>query len=140
MTPVELTETLDCITDYRGSLCVVQKNKLRKPFDIKRVFWIYNVPQDAIRGEHANRNCTELLVAVNGSVKVSLTDGHSQCEVVLDRPDKGLYIPPMVWCRLMDFTPGTVCVCMTDQEYDVNFYINNYGDFLKETQNADTAL
>ena len=140
MTPLELTETFSCITDPRGSLCVAQKNLLRKPFDIKRVFWIYDVPQGATRGEHANRTCTELLVAIKGSVRVRLTDGYSECEVLLDSPDKGLYIPPMVWCHLMDFAPNTVCICMTDQDYDVNYYINNYEDFLKATQNGNHSL
>ena len=136
MTQVEELEHFKCITDERGALCVVQSDNLHVPFDIKRVFWIYGVPQGAERGEHANRSCTELLVAVSGSVRIWLTDGHTECEVLLDRPDKGLYIPPMVWCHLKDFSSDCVCLCMANQNYDEKLYLNDYNQFLEETKDA----
>ena len=134
MGQVENLETFRCLTDERGSLCVAQSNLLHQPFDIKRVFWIYGVPEGAVRGEHANRSCTELLVAVSGSVRVWLTDGISECEVVLDNPQKGLYIPPMVWCRLTKFSADCACICMANQDYDDKLYINKYEDFINETK------
>lgn len=134
MSPVNKVESFKCLKDKRGSLCVAQSNLLHEPFQMKRVFWIYDVPEEATRGEHANRSCTELLVAVSGSVKVWLTDGHSECEFLLDSPEKGLYIPPMVWCRLTQFSPNCVCICMADQDYDEELYINRYEDFIKEAQ------
>ena len=133
MSQVDHLESFRCLKDKRGSLCVAQSNLLHQKFDIKRVFWIYGVPEGAIRGEHANRSCTELLVAVSGSVKVWLTDGNSECEFVLDTPEKGLYIPPMVWCRLTAFSADCVCLCMANQDYDERLYINQYEDFIKET-------
>ena len=134
MYPIDKLESFKCSTDKRGSLCVAQSNLLHQDFDIKRVFWIYNVPEGAVRGEHANRSCTELLVAVHGSVRVWLTDGKSECEVVLDHPEKGLYIPPMVWCRLTHFSKECVCMCMANQDYNEDLYINKYDAFIKETQ------
>lgn len=140
MSPASLTERFCCLTDSRGALCVAQKDLLHRDFDIRRVFWIFDVPEGAIRGEHANRTCTELLVAVSGSVKVVLSDGNTQCEFLLDQPDKGLYIPPMVWCRLQDFAPGSVCVCMADQDYNEALYINRFEDFVQATRHAQPSL
>jgi dTDP-4-dehydrorhamnose 3,5-epimerase-like enzyme len=133
-------ELVRCVRDARGALCVVQANHIKYPMEIKRVFWICDVPKGAVRGEHANRNCTELLIAVNGSVRLWLTDGKTECEVKLDSPSVGIYIPPMVWCRLYDFSADCVCLCLADQDYDESQYINQYEDFLRETANASHSL
>ena len=134
--PLGHIETFKCITDSRGSLCVAQSDLLHEQFDIKRIFWIHGVPEGAVRGEHANRSCSELLVAVRGSVKVWLTDGFSEKEILLDNPREGLYIPPMVWCKLKDFTSDCVCLCLADQNYDETLYINQYEQFLNETSHG----
>lgn len=128
---LNLTEQIQVVTDIRGQLHVVQTNQLSRPFRPQRVFWITQVPKDTIRGEHANKACTELLVAVHGSFRVWLTDGHDSCEVLLDHPGKGLYIPPMVWCRLWDFSADSVALCMADLDYDKSLYINDYEEFLQ---------
>lgn len=132
----ELKETFLCKQDARGKLCVAQEDQFGKSFHIKRVFWICDVPAGAVRGEHANRQCTELLVAVKGSVEIWLTDGKDSYTFLLNRCDAGIYIPPMVWCRLKNFSEDCVCLCMADADYDETHYINQYEQFLKETQDA----
>lgn len=125
-------EEFESYTDSRGKLNVAQLDHLSQDFSIKRVFWITDVPEGTIRGEHANRECTELLVAVSGKVSLWLTDGSKEWNITLSDPNQGLYIPPMVWCKLYDFSSDATIVCMADKEYDPEQYINDYQQFLSE--------
>lgn len=125
-------EEFESYTDSRGKLNVAQLDHLSQVFSIKRVFWITDVPEGTIRGEHANRECTELLVAVSGKVSLWLTDGSEEWNITLSDPNQGLYIPPMVWCKLYDFSSDATIVCMADKEYDPEQYINDYQQFLSE--------
>ena len=125
-------EVFESYTDSRGKLNVAQLDHLSQDFSIKRVFWITDVPEGTIRGEHANRECTELLVAVSGKVSLWLTDGSEEWNITLSDPNQGLYIPPMVWCKLYDFSSDATIVCMADKEYDPEQYINDYQRFLSE--------
>ena len=125
-------EKFKSYTDERGKLNVAQLDELSRDFSIKRVFWITDVPEGAIRGEHANRECTELLVAARGSVSLWLTDGKEEWTVTLSEPSQGLYIPPMVWCRLYDFSSDATILCMADREYEPEHYLNDYQQFLNE--------
>jgi dTDP-4-dehydrorhamnose 3,5-epimerase-like enzyme len=125
-------EEIESYTDSRGKLNVAQLDHLSQDFSVKRVFWITDVPEGTIRGEHANRECTELLVAVSGKVSLWLTDGSEEWNITLSDPNQGLYIPPMVWCKLYDFSSDATIVCMADKEYDPEQYINDYQQFLSE--------
>ena len=125
-------EEFESYTDSRGKLNVAQLDHLSQDFSIKRVFWITDVPEGTIRGEHANRECTELLVAVSGKVSLWLTDGSEEWNITLSDPNQGLYIPPMVWCKLYDFSSDATIVCMADKEYDPEQYINDYQQFLSD--------
>lgn len=125
-------EEFESYTDSRGKLNVAQLDHLSQDFSVKRVFWITDVPEGTIRGEHANRECTELLVAVSGKVSLWLTDGIEEWNITLSDPNQGLYIPPMVWCKLYDFSSDATIVCMADKEYDPEQYINDYQQFLSE--------
>jgi dTDP-4-dehydrorhamnose 3,5-epimerase-like enzyme len=125
-------EEFESYTDSRGKLNVAQLDHLSQDFSVKRVFWITDVPEGTIRGEHANRECTELLVAVSGKVSLWLTDGSEEWNITLSDPNQGLYIPPMVWCKLYDFSSDATIVCMADKEYDPEQYINDYQQFLSE--------
>lgn len=125
-------EEFESYTDSRGKLNVAQLDHLSQDFSIKRVFWITDVPEGTIRGEHANRECTELLVAVSGKVSLWLTDGSEEWNITLSDPNQGLYIPPMVWCKLYDFSSDATIVCMADKEYNPEQYINDYQQFLSE--------
>lgn len=126
-----LNLTFDKFTDERGSLTICLSNYQDKlPFQIGRVFWITNVPKLAVRGCHAHRRCYEALVPIHGSFKVRLDDGvHLSQEVVLDRSDKGILIPPMLWCELYDFSEDAVCLCIASGDYDKEGYVNDYEEF-----------
>ncbi len=118
------------ITDNRGALCIAQQSCL--PFHVERIFWIHNVPPNKERGSHAHRTCSEILVPLGGSFKLTVTDGKIMETLQLNNPAIGILIPPMVWCRLSDFTPGCVCMCMASESYDETGYINKFEDFIKE--------
>lgn len=118
------------IADDRGTLCIAQQDCL--PFRVERIFWIHSVPPDKERGSHAHRTCSEILVPLGGSFKLTVTDGNSTATLLLNNPSIGILIPPMVWCQLSDFTTGCVCMCMASENYDESGYINNFEDFIKE--------
>ena len=129
-----LQQSIQSHPDARGHLYVVSQQQLVRPFNMQRAFWITDVPEGTTRGEHANRSCTELVVAVKGSVRIWLTDGREETEVLLSSPDMGIYIPPMVWCRLRDFSADAVVLCLADEDYDRSTYINDYETFLLEAR------
>lgn len=117
------------ISDERGNLAVIQGDVI--PFEIKRVFFIYDVPQGKSRGGHAHREQTTILFALNGSFEVLLDDGIQQRRVVLDDPTKGLILQPGVWSILENFEIGTVCLTVNSGEYDESDYIRSYEVFLQ---------
>jgi WxcM-like, C-terminal len=116
-------------TDLRGTLSAVEGRPFL-PFDLKRFFYIYGVPEGAQRAEHAHRTDEELFIALAGSFKILMNDGDSAMEFQLDRPDHGLYMPPLIWHVLHSFTPGTVCAVLASAPYDSNGYYRVYEDFL----------
>ena len=129
-----LQQPIQSHPDTRGRLYVVSQQQLVCPFSMQRAFWITDVREGMVRGEHANRSCTELVVAVKGSVRIWLTDGREETEVLLNSPDMGIYIPPMVWCRLTDFSADAVVLGLADEDYDRSTYINDYEAFLGEAR------
>jgi dTDP-4-dehydrorhamnose 3,5-epimerase-like enzyme len=135
-----LNQKFNTFSDSRGKLTVAEIDELNLPFIPKRVFWIHEIPTGTQRGEHANRSCQELIIAINGSFKLWLSDGKNEKEYILDTPNEGVYIPPMVWCKLTEFTPGTICLCLADKEYNESEYINDYKTFLKETSNENNSI
>lgn len=116
--------------DDRGQLIAIEEQK-DLPFDIKRVYYIYDTLPGVRRGFHAHRNLQQILVCVSGSCKIHLDDGHDTAEVVLDDPTKGLYISNDMWREMYDFVPGTVLLVLASEYYDEKDYIRNYEDFLK---------
>lgn len=119
--------------DARGSLNFME-NSSGMPFRIERVFWIYGVMPGKERGAHAHRSCKEIIIPAHGSFKVTVTDGEQSKEMLMDCPETGLYIPEMVWCRLYDFAPETVCLCLASQPYDETGYINDFRQFQLEME------
>ena len=101
------------------------------PFEVKRVFYSYNVPEDEARGAHAHKECHQMLIAVNGSFEVVLDDGVNTKVVKLDNPQYGLHIPPYVWAEERSFTPGAICLVLASHKYEADDYIRSYEDFLK---------
>ena len=106
------------------------------PFDPKRFFYIYGVPEGAQRGCHALRTDEELIIAVVGSFKILVDDGNSAMELQLDRSDRGLYVPPLIWHVLHSFTAGAVCAVLASAPYDSDGYFRVYEDFLEATRRS----
>ena len=117
------------ITDPRGNLAVIEKDTI--PYKINRVYYLYDVPSDSYRGGHAHKECLELLIAVSGSFTVTLFDGKTTQEVVLNKPDKGLLISTMMWRELKDFSSGSMCLVLASHEYSEADYIRVKKDFVK---------
>ncbi|MAZ73971.1 MAG: hypothetical protein CMC70_12580 [Flavobacteriaceae bacterium] len=113
--------------DGRGNLSVVEKDVL--PYQIKRVYYLYDVPSDSTRGGHAHRELQQFLIAVSGSFSVVLDNGKDRKTFLLNRPNKGLLIPSGVWRELENFSAGAVCLSLVSEEYDEEDYIREYADF-----------
>lgn len=118
------------VLDDRGNLVFLESNE-HIPFEVQRVFWIYDVPEGKTRGGHAHWTCHEVIFPVTGSFEIEVSDGKTQIELTLDVPNKGVLVSAGLWCCLKNFAPGTVCVVMASQPYLPEGYINNYQDFLK---------
>ncbi len=114
--------------DGRGNLSVIEKDFL--PFKIKRVYYLYDVPSDSTRGGHAHKELQQFLIALSGSFDVVLDDGMKRRIITLNRPNKGLLIPNGVWRELENFSAGTVCLSLVNEEYDEEDYIRKYSDFV----------
>lgn len=116
-------------SDNRGYLSVIEGG-LDVPFDIKRIYYLYMVPETA-RGAHAHKQLQQLMVATSGAVSVTLDDGQEKKTFMLDKPWKGLLVVPGLWRDLDNFARGTVCMVLASEKYEVDDYIRDYNDFLK---------
>lgn len=116
-------------SDTRGYLSVIEGN-IDIPFDIKRIYYLYMVPE-AARGAHAHRQLEQFMIATSGSVHVTMDDGMKKKTFVLDKPWKGLLVAPGLWRTLDDFSGGAVCMVLASEKYDPDDYIRNYQEFLK---------
>lgn len=118
------------ITDVRGNLSYIEGPSL-VPSDIQRIYYLYDVPGGADRGAHAHKALHQLVVALSGAFDIVLDDGKDRKSVRLDRAYKSLYICPMIWRTLNNFSSGAVCLVLASERYDESDYIRDYGDFLK---------
>lgn len=118
------------IEDPRGNLTFMEGGN-QVPFDIKRIFYIYDVPTAENRGAHAHYNLKQFVICLSGSFDVLLDDGRHKKTVHLNRPWQGLFIPPMVWASEENFDPGSICLVLTSELYDPSSYIRDYNSFLK---------
>jgi hypothetical protein len=114
----------------RGNLTFIEE-KNHIPFDIKRVFYIYDIPTGESRGAHAHKTLEEFLICLSGSFNVHLDDGVTKKTFHLNRPWQGLYIPPMVWGWEGDFDPGSICLVLVSHPYDAQDYYRDYKEFLR---------
>ena len=116
------------IEDYRGNIAVVEKTTI--PFEVKRVYYLYDIPSTARRGGHAHKEQLELLVALSGSFEVILKDGNQQQTVTLNKPDKGLVIHKNIWRELENFSSGAVCLVLASDVFDEEDYIRDFDDYM----------
>lgn len=117
-------------SDRKGDICVVENGETL-PFDVKRVYYLYDVPGGANRGGHAHKELQQLIVAASGSFTVTLDDGKSRRSFTLNRPYQGLLVKSDMWRTLDDFSSGSVCMVLASEKYDERDYIRDYDEFLK---------
>ncbi len=118
------------IADPRGNLTFVENHR-HVPFDIKRVFYLYDVPGGESRAGHALQNCQQFIIAASGSFDVITDDGKRKERYHLNRSYCGLYIPPLIWREIENFSTGSVCLVLASEFYDERDYFRDYSEFLK---------
>jgi dTDP-4-dehydrorhamnose 3,5-epimerase-like enzyme len=116
------------IEDQRGNLTFIEGNR-HVPFEIRRVYYLYDVPAGATRGGHAHKTLQQFVIAASGSFTVVVDDGKKKRRFFLNRPHYGLYIPRMVWRELENFSSGSICVALASEEYDESDYYRDYKEF-----------
>lgn len=128
-------------SDRKGNLTVVQNGGTvdsptgTLPFDVKRVYYLYDVPGGEERGAHAHRDLSQLIIAASGSFTVTLDDGKCKRAFFLNRPYQGLYVKPGMWRDLGDFSSGAVCMVLASDVYLAEDYIRDYDDFIEYRNN-----
>lgn len=118
------------VTDARGNLTFVEENK-HIPFQIKRVYYLYDVPAGEARGGHAHKRLQQLIISANGSFDVVLDDGSKRKRFHLNRSYYGLYLPSMIWRELDNFSSGSVCLVLASELFEEDDYIRDYETFRK---------
>ena len=117
-------------SDRKGNISVVQNGETL-PFDVKRVYYLYDIPGGESRGAHAHRELMQLIIAASGSFRVTLDDGNVKRSFVLNRPYQGLFVKPGIWRDLDDFSSGAVCMVLASDKYSSEDYIRDYKEFLE---------
>jgi hypothetical protein len=118
------------IGNRSGHITPIHNNQ-EIPFEIKRVFYLYDIPGGESRGAHAHKECHQFLVAASGSFEILLDDGKSKRLVHLNRPYMGLHIPPQIWASEINFSSGAICLVLASHTFDEADYIRNYDEFLQ---------
>jgi hypothetical protein len=121
---------LPVVHDLRGNLTVVEAER-QVPFDIRRVYYLYDVPSGSERAGHAHRNLLQLVIAASGSFSIHLDDGRVQESIFLNRSHKGVLLRPMVWRVINNFSSGAVCLVLASTHYNESDYIRDHGEFRK---------
>lgn len=121
-------------SNRKGEICVIE-NGVTLPFDVKRLFYLYDVPSGESRGGHAHKDLCQLIIAASGSFSVTLSDGNVRRTFNLNRPYQGLYVKSCVWSELYDFSSGSVCLVLASDKYNESDYIRDYQEFLNYREN-----
>ena len=121
--------------DERGSLIAIEEG-YNTPFEIKRVYYIFDTKEGVERGFHAHINLKQIVIAVKGSCAFVLDDGIKREEIQLDNPNQGLYIEGLIWREMKDFSPDCVLVILASEHYNDSDYIRGYEKFLEEVKNV----
>lgn len=130
------TSVYDCsvielpkIHNRAGNITPITNNE-NIPFDVRRVFYIYDIPGGEDRGAHAHKECHQFLIAASGSFEIEMDDGINKRTVVLNRPYYGLHIPPGIWAAEKGFSSGAICLVLASHKYDENDYLREYNKYL----------
>jgi dTDP-4-dehydrorhamnose 3,5-epimerase-like enzyme len=121
------------IADPRGNLTFVEAGR-NIPFEIKRVFYLYDVPGGESRGGHAHRKCQQFIVAMSGSFDVLVDDGKKRRTFTLNRSYYGLYLPSMIWREMANFSSGSVCMVLASEFYEESDYFRQYDEFVEASR------
>jgi oxalate decarboxylase/phosphoglucose isomerase-like protein (cupin superfamily) len=117
------------IHNRAGNITVLDHADSIIPFEIKRIYYLFDVPGGESRGGHAHKNLHQIIIAASGSFDVIINDGKIKRSIVLNRPNYGLYVPPGIWRDLENFSSGSVLLVMASEKYDENDYIRDYEDY-----------
>ncbi|MDC0310504.1 FdtA/QdtA family cupin domain-containing protein [bacterium] len=119
------------IQDARGNLTFIE-NHTHIPFAIQRIYYLYDVPGGESRASHAHKSLHQLFIALSGSFDILLKDGSKTKKLTLNRSYVGLYVPPMIWRRLINFSSGSVCCVLASQKYDESDYYRDWNNYVKD--------
>lgn len=122
------------IENRLGNITPIENSK-EIPFEIKRIFYLYDIPGGEDRGAHAHKECHQFLIAASGSFEVQLDDGYVKKTVLLNQPYRGLHIPPGIWASEVNFSSGAICLVLASHKYDESDYIRDYEEFKSLTGN-----
>ncbi len=122
---------LSRIKNRSGNLTPIHNNE-EIPFNVKRIFYLYDIPGGVDRGAHAHRKCHQFLIAASGSFEVQLDDGKIKKNVMLNQPFRGLHIPPGIWASEVNFSSGAICLVLASHKYDEKDYIRDYNLYLEQ--------
>ena len=138
---VETCRMLDLpkVADPRGNLTFIE-GEGHIPFQIKRIFYLYDIPTAESRGAHAHKRLEQVVICLAGSFDVHLDDARNKRLVHLNRPWQGLYIPPMIWAAEINFDPGSVCLVLASALYDAADYYRDYDGYVKIKTAMDAAI
>jgi oxalate decarboxylase/phosphoglucose isomerase-like protein (cupin superfamily) len=117
--------TLPRIKNRAGNITPVH-NSVEIPFDVKRIFYLYDVPGGESRGAHAHKECHQILIAASGSFEILLDDGKTQQQILLNRSYQALHIPPMIWASEINFSSGSICLVLASELYNEADYVREY--------------
>ncbi|MBY0272193.1 MAG: FdtA/QdtA family cupin domain-containing protein [Alphaproteobacteria bacterium] len=133
--PLSKVQLLDFpkISDDRGNISFVEGKK-HIPFDIKRVYYLYDVPTESQRGAHGHKTLEQVIIAISGSFEFTLDDGYNRQTFFLKKPWQGLYVPPMMWRELNSFSSGSVCFVLASDVYKEDDYYRDYKEFLDDVK------
>lgn len=126
---------LSKIHNRAGNITIVEGQK-NIPFDVKRIYYLYDIPGGEARGGHGHKELYQLIVAASGAFNVLLDDGENKKIVMLNRPDYGLMVVPGIWRELFEFSSGAICLVLASHKYDASDYIRDYDEFVAFRKNS----